>query len=149
MTEVLVRPYKTADFNAVLRLFDANCPAYFAPAERTDFVHYLQNELDHYFVVEHANQLIGAGGINFFPEKACAYISWDFVLPDFQGKGVGRKVMAHRLAVIRRRTDIQTVVVRTSQFTDPFYTKCGFTEVKREKNYWSAGFDLVEMTLFF
>ncbi len=38
------RPYQTADREACLGLFDANCPEFFAPNERADYVAFLETE---------------------------------------------------------------------------------------------------------
>lgn len=89
--------------------------------------------------------IIGSGGINYFPTEKTARISWDMVHPVYHGKGIGRSLVEHRLAVIREKTDYRNVIVRTSQITFIFYQKMGFSLDKVEKDYWAKGFDLYVM----
>jgi hypothetical protein len=46
-----LRPYQPADFEQGLAIFDSNTPPYFAPNERAEFVEFLQQVTDPYFVV--------------------------------------------------------------------------------------------------
>lgn len=70
-----IRPYTPKDKDAVLKLLDENSPAYFDSSERPELVRYLDEELEDYFVVESQEGIIGAGGINYEPEKRTAIIS--------------------------------------------------------------------------
>lgn len=145
--QALVREYRDSDRRQVLELFRLNTPAYFSAEEEKDLNHYLDQEIEQYFVLELDGQIIGCGGINFFEEEASARISWDFFHPDFQGKGLGTILLDHRIALLKANRDVQTIVVRTSQFAFKFYEKAGFKVIEKVENYWAEGFDLYHMEL--
>lgn len=143
----MIRPYTPADKEQLLYLLRLNTPAYFAAAEERDFAEYLEKHLEAYFVVEKGGKLIGAGGINYFPEDGVARISWDVIHPNFQGKGVGRQLLQHRINLIRQMPGIHLVIVRTTQLVYRFYEKAGFALEKTEKDFWAKDLDLYQLQL--
>lgn len=66
-----------------------NTPKYFAPSEERDYLHYLENEIDDYFVFATNSDIIGAGGCNYDYNKKRAYLAWGIVHPNWQKQGVG------------------------------------------------------------
>ncbi|MEZ4737036.1 MAG: hypothetical protein R3E79_58905 [Caldilineaceae bacterium] len=46
-----LRRYQAADLEGCLALFDSNLPTFFAPHERAEFIEFLANTTDPYFVV--------------------------------------------------------------------------------------------------
>ncbi len=145
----MIRPYTPNDREAILQIFNQNVPDFFAPSELKDLIHYLDHELEDYFVYEEDGALLGAGGINYFPEERKAYISWDFVADAAKGRGIGSQLVTHRLQHIQDNPTIQQIIVRTSQLAYRFYEKCGFTLKETQKNYWAEGFDLYYMEFLF
>ncbi|OKL41091.1 GNAT family N-acetyltransferase [Pontibacter flavimaris] len=143
----MIRPYTPADKQQLLYLLRLNTPTYFAAEEERDFAGYLEKHVEDYFVVEEGNRLVGAGGINYFPEDGLARISWDVIHPNFQGKGIGRRLLQHRLQVIRNKPSINAVIVRTTQLVYRFYEKTGFALEKTEKDFWAKGFDLYQLRM--
>ncbi len=141
----LIRPYIPSDKTAVLHLFDLNTPLYFDHSEKIGLIHYLENEVEEYFVVELEGEIVGAGGINYELQDRAAVISWDMIDPRQHGKGIGRKLTKHRIEHINTMNEIDTIVVRTSQHTFLFYEKMGFKLMKVKKDYWAEGFDLYYM----
>ena len=98
----MIRSYKSEDKKKIIDLLDLNIPKSFAPSEAEDFIEYLDQHLEDYFVVEENGEIIGAGGINYFPAKNAARISWDFMHPDFQGRGIGKRLLLHRIEFIKK-----------------------------------------------
>lgn len=143
----MIRPYRKSDQPALLQVFRLNTPKYFAPAEEQDFIEYLEHLIEDYFVIEQSNAIIGGGGVNYFEEEKGARISWDFIHPDAHGKGLGRKLVQHRIDHIKNKPHIETITVRTSQLAYRFYQKFGFELVKTEKDFWAEGLDLYQMDL--
>ncbi|MEJ8758393.1 GNAT family N-acetyltransferase [Pontibacter sp. H259] len=141
----MIRPYMSADKPALLELLQLNTPQYFHPSETKDFEHYLEHELESYYVLEQDGVIVGCGGINYFKEEKLARLSWDMVHPKQQGNGIGRKLATHRINEISSQPKLETIVVRTTQLVYPFYQKLGFALQKTVKNYWAEGFDLYEM----
>jgi ribosomal-protein-alanine N-acetyltransferase len=146
-SNLLIRVYRTADFNEILGLFLENCPKYFDPSEQKDLIFYLENEIEQYYVIALNDEIIGAGGINFSQDKSSAIISWDFIKPEHHGKGYGQKLLAHRLTFVRAIQGVKSITVRTSQLTDKFYAKSGFIVIDQKKDYWAPGYDLVQMSM--
>ena len=144
---IQIRPYILSDKSAVINLLRLNTPTFFAPAEERDFEQYLECELEDYFVVIEKDKIIGCGGINYFPSEKLARISWDMVDSTMHGKGIGKQLVEHRLQLLRKNSEINLIVVRTSQHTFQFYGKMGFEIKQVEKDFWAEGFDLYEMTL--
>lgn len=143
----IIRPYQPRDKPQLLALLNLNIPHFFAPSEAADFTGYLDNHVETYFVVEEDENIVGCGGINYFPEEATARISWDIVHPDHQGKGIGRALLLHRIDDIKTNSSIKIIIVRTTQLTYPFYKKIGFELEKTEKNFWAPGFDFYQMKM--
>ncbi|UII29714.1 GNAT family N-acetyltransferase [Fulvivirga ulvae] len=147
MNEIKIRRYKEVDKEKLLHLIRLNTPQYFDPKEESDFSTYLDDELETYFVVEDKEEIIGCGGINYFPDEHTARISWDMIHPEAQGRGVGKKLTLHRIDEIKKRKDIRTIVVRTTQLVYSFYEKAGFTLEKTERDFWAPGYDLYQMKI--
>ena len=97
------RPYTPADKEQLMALLRLNTPAYFHPSEESDLVEYLENHVEHYFVVEADGKILGSGGINYFAEKGEARISWDIIHPDHQGHGLGRELTQFRIDKIKEQ----------------------------------------------
>ena len=143
----MIRPYQTTDKDQVIEIFKLNTPKYFALSEKEDLVQYLDDLREDYFVMEENGELIGAGGINYFLNENTARISWDFFDPGFQGKGLGRKLLQHRIDKMKENPNIKTIIVRTSQVAFGFYEKSGFQLKDIEKDFWAKGFDLYLMEM--
>lgn len=149
---MVIRAFEKGDRAACLSLLEANTPRFFAAEEARDYQHYLDHEIELYFVIEHASRIVGAGGINCFPALSFARLSWDLIHPDMQGQGLGRKLVAHRLEVIQWLNQqvlgaYTLVQVRTTQLVAPFYERQGFELVKTGKDFWAPGFDLYQFHL--
>lgn len=140
-----IRPYIESDKNALIQLIEENVPLYFAPEEVEEYKRYLEEEIDQYFVVEEAGQLIGAGGINVLVKEKEGRISWDVVAPASQGKGIGRALLLYRLGILKKIPAVNCIRVRTSQVVYPFYEKYGFVTKQVQKDFWAKGLDLYDM----
>jgi ribosomal-protein-alanine N-acetyltransferase len=145
MSDFLIRPYEFEDLQSVLEVFESNVPYYFAPEESDDLKHYLENEIEDYFVLLQDGKIIGAGGINYDNDLITARLSWDFMDKNIQKKGAGSVLTQYRINHVLSQKHILKLIVRTSQFADGFYKKQGFKEVNRIKDYWAKGYDMVLM----
>ena len=140
-----IRPYQPKDEAAVLQLFQLNTPEFFAPEEEQDLMDYLRTDSENYFLIEENETLLAAGGLNFLEEGKEARIAWDFVHPGHHGRGLGSKLVEHRITLAKSNPDVEKIVVRTSQMAFRFYEKQGFELVEVQKDYWAEGFDLYYM----
>lgn len=143
----MIRPYTPEDKPQLIALLQLNVPQYFAASEVNDFIEYLDKYLEDYYVIELDGQVVGSGGINYFPEERQARISWDIVHPDWQGKGLGRQLMRFRINRIKENHDIDVIIVRTTQLVHSFYAKMGFELERVEPDFWAPGFDLYQMRM--
>lgn len=143
----MIRNYTPSDKNQLLEILRLNTPQYFDPSEEAGFIDYLDNELEDYFVVEMEGVIAGCGGINYEDDYKKAIISWDIIHPNYQGKGIGKKLTQHRINKVKENSKTELIIVRTSQLTDKFYQKMGFELEKVVKDYWAKGFDLYQMKI--
>jgi N-acetylglutamate synthase-like GNAT family acetyltransferase len=140
-----IRTYQPEDRQAVMELFDCNCPQYFAPEERADLETYLEKELEDYFVVEVDGQVLAAGGINLQDAGQKGVLSWDMIHPDYHGRGIGKELVRFRIRHLQEKYRVKEIRVRTAQFTHGFYAKCGFELQEIVVDYWAPGYDLYDM----
>lgn len=140
-----IRPFERADVPACLRLFDANCPAAFAPNERDDYVAFLSALPGSYDVCVIDGAIAGAAGLALHGPDAVA-IRWIVISPDHQGRGIGRALMQHLLDDIRRRK-IARVEIATSQVSAPFFAKFGAVAVSTIDDGWGPGMHRIDMVL--
>ena len=90
-----IRNYESSDQKFLIELIRSNVPRYFAESEVDDFAQYLVADLENYWVLEVEDQIVGCGGVNFLYTNK-ARISWDMIHPDFQGIGLGKKLLNFR-----------------------------------------------------
>jgi len=140
-----IRPYQVNDKKSLLALLGLLVPTYFAEEEIADLDRYLDQEIELYFVAELHGKIVAAAGINFEKEAGTGKLSWDFVHPEEQDKGIGKKMLQHRLDILKSMVDIHMISVRTSQLAFQFYEKNGFEIVDIRKDYWAPGFDMYKM----
>ncbi|WP_338766187.1 GNAT family N-acetyltransferase [Bernardetia sp. ABR2-2B] len=148
--ETQIRAYQKSDKQELIELIKLNIPTYFEESEEKDFIEYLEKYKEDYFVVESktTKKIIGCGGVNYFLDEptALARMSWDIIHPNFQGQGIGKCLLLHRINHIKKQ-NIKLIVVRTSQLAYKFYQKAGFELEKVEKDFWAKGFDLYQMKM--
>jgi len=144
----MIRQYSKSDKLEVIELLRLNTPEYFDPSEEEEFIEYLEDRTEDYFITIKDSKIIGSGGINYFPNEKLARISWDMIHPDYQGHGIGKLLTKHRINHIKNNSkDIELIVVRTTQLVFKFYAKMGFVLDKIEKDFWAKDFDLYQMEL--
>ena len=143
----MIKKYSTSYKQDIIKLLRLNTPKYFAPEEEKELAAYLDHEIEDYFVVIDNSKIIGAGGINYFPDEKTARISWDIIHPQYQGQKIGQKLTRYRIDYIQNNSDTEVILVRTSQLAYKFYEKIGFELEKIEKDYWAKGFDLYQMII--
>lgn len=144
-TNLKIRAFRNKDRNELLDILKLNVPSYFAEEEIDDYKNFLVESVQKYFIAEVDKKIVGAGGINFQKENRMARISWDFVSPEYQNKGIGSKLLQHRLDLLDSMETIETIMVRTSQMAYKFYEKNGFILKEIHKDYWAEGYDMYKL----
>lgn len=146
LNPMTIRPYISDDKDALMNLFRLNTPDFFSPSEEAEFAHFLDQPVEHYYVVELNSLIVGCGGFAF-DDPHTGVICWDMIHPDYHGKGIGKALLQYRIDEIRKFHDIHYIVVRTSQLVYRFYEKSGFELKQVVKDYWAKGYDLYRMEM--
>ena len=140
-----IRKLETRDTPRLIKLLHLNTPEYFSESEEEDFVHYLENEIEHYFVLLVNDEIMGCGGFNLSDDQQTGKISWDIFHPESQGKGFGTALTNYRIERMKEIKSVKKISVRTSQLVYPFYAKFGLELKEIVKDYWAPGFDLYRL----
>lgn len=142
---MIIRHYDHRDKDRLITLFRLNTPEYFSPIEEAGLHTHLDTQSDTHFVAETEGHIVGTGGFLIIEDGRTAIICWDFVHPEYHGRGVGTALMDHRIGLIRQIPGVDTLFVRTSQLVYPFYARFGLEVCEVVKDYWDTGFDLYAM----
>lgn len=129
-----LEPYRPGDRGALLAIFDANTPRFFAPEERDTFVEFLDRPLGDFRVLrDDTGATIGAGGV-MVAEDGTASLVWGMIAPPHQGTGFGWWMALERLSWIAAMPEARRVILDTSQETAGFYCRLGFRTVSVQPN---------------
>lgn len=142
---ITIREYRIQDREKIIDLFKLNTPKYFSPEEEDDLRKYLENEIEHYYVIEVDGKVVGSGGINIAEDSATGKLSWDLIHPHYQGRGLGTILLKYRIERLEGFKNVQKITVRTSQLVYKFYEKADFKLIDKIEDYWAKGFDLYRM----
>ena len=145
MASIQFNPYDSEHFDACLALFDANCPAYFAPNERDEYARFLAADPSGYEICTVDDNIRGAFGISMDGTRE-ARLNWILLDPDVQGAGIGSAIMRRVLAA-SRAAGAQTLGIATSQFASAFFAKHGASTTAVTADGFGAGMDRVDMVI--
>jgi GNAT superfamily N-acetyltransferase len=142
--ELQFRRYESSDRGTCLSLFDANCPAYFAPAEREEYCAFL-NELPTTYTVVNSNAVIvGAFGIRKVDSNA--RLNWIIVDRDCQGGGIGSAIMVEAI-VQATQLGCRAIDIAASHLSAPLFAQLGAKEVRFTNHGWGPGMHRADMVL--
>jgi ribosomal-protein-alanine N-acetyltransferase len=141
----MIRVYAPQDWPEVKRIFLENVPKFFGREELEDLADYLLLHYETYFVLIKDDCIVGAGGYHF-PSTTRARLSWNFVSPSYQGRGIGKKLIQHCMNEIQKHNP-EEMEVWTSQFAFKFYERFGFKTIETKDDFWEKGLHLHKMTL--
>lgn len=151
---MLIRGYKSTDRAACIVVFKSNMPAFFAPEELSEFEYWLEQQeiigtpktdSTYYYVVENENAIIACAGFHLDFLQAHATLAWGMVDSSWHRKGIGKKLLAFRLATIKALQPNATIALDTSQHSYPFFEAMGFTLTKITKDFYAKGLDRYDM----
>ena len=143
--EITFRPYTSDDRQICLDLFEANCPEFFAPNERVDYVSFLESVPDGYELCLANSQVAGAFGL-IGDGSLRRRLNWIMLDPRFHGVGAGRAIM-DRVAAQATSAGIQAVDIAASHKSAPFFEKCGAVTTATTESGWGPGMHRVDMEL--
>lgn len=146
-----VRQYGSNDKSACLAFFDANCPAFFSPVERSDYVMFLDGIPAGYRVAvlggagSEVEVSVGAFGLSSEGTDG-GRLQWILLDPGRQGMGLGSLIMNE---VIRMSRDYgwRELAIAASHRSAPFFARFGAKSLRRTQDGWGPGMDRVDMLL--
>jgi GNAT superfamily N-acetyltransferase len=147
-------PYDEAHRDRCLAVFDANCPEFFAPNERVEYVAFLDRSPAGYEVCLVDGEVAGAFGVIVMDESADGAsdlrLHWVLIDPVMQGRGVGTSIMRRvvgRARDSRAAAGTSSVQIAASDRSAPFFARFGAVEVRRTPDGWGPGMHRVDMVL--
>lgn len=139
------RPYSSADRQACLAIFDANCPTFFAPNERDDYVAFLDVAPDAYEVCEVDEHVVAAFGL--LPDDTSSHtLTWIMLDPGSQGEGIGTVIMKHIIG-LAEASQLRIINIAASHLSAPFFARFGAIETSSTSDGWGPGMHRVDMQL--
>ena len=142
---ITFRLFTGAEKLACLALFDANCPQFFAPNERLDYVEFLDASPLSYELCLINGEVVGAFGLsgNGLQQNS---LNWILLNPNFQGMGIGSSIM-NRISAVAHQAGVRLVKIAASHKSAPFFAKFGAIEIAAMKNGWGPGMHRIDMEL--
>jgi len=146
--EILIRPWKKEDFPAVRRiLWESWLAAYSSFIPEADLRAYLEatyqiaslarlydSAFIHGFISEADGQAVGFARTQFHREENRLYLASLYLLPAFQGKGIGGRLLrtAEEKAVAHGLDELWVGVMDQNETALRWYLRKGFCFVKKE-----------------
>ncbi len=139
------RPFQESDRRACLELFDLNCPAFFAPNERSDYEQFLTDAAGRYELCLEGDHVVGGYGL-YADSPGRLALRWIMLSPQAQGRGLGSAMMT-RVVEALRESGGATLRISASHKSAPFFAKFGAEERATIPDGWGPGMHRVEMEL--
>lgn len=148
----IIRTYRPSDNDSCIHAFESNVPKYFTEEERVDFKHYLdliesKKISSRYFVIIKYNKVVGCGGYVTTNKPNTFALAWGFLHTDFHKKGLGEKLLLHRILEIKKRHQEFEIILDTTQHSFGFFEKFGFKIVKVTNDYYATDMHRYDMIL--
>jgi len=148
MTEnkLIFKDYNETYFDECLVLFDKNCPAYFAPDEREDYIEFLKSKSKVYKIGFIKHQVVAVFGFDIDLQTKRARITWIMTCPSMHAKGLGSEMMlyAKKMAIAHQ---IIIIDIAASHLSAPFFKKFGAKAIGEIKDGWGLNIDRIDMEL--
>ncbi|WP_420009743.1 GNAT family N-acetyltransferase [Xanthomonas sacchari] len=144
-----IRPYARQDYVACLALFDSNVPQFFDRSEHAAFERFLEQDVGtwHYLVIVRAGAVVACGGHALSIDGRVASLGWGMVDRRLHHQGLGRALTQARLDACRRSAGLARIELDTSQHTQAFYARFGFTVERVVADGYGPGLDRWDMAL--
>ena len=144
-TNVTFRSYVSTDKSVCLKLFDANCPEFFAPNERVDYAEFLDASPFSYELCAVNGEVVGVFGLSENGLQQSS-LKWVLLNPNFQGMGIGSAIM-NRISAVAHQAGARLVKIAASHKSAPFFVNFGAIEIAAMENGWGPGMHRIDMEL--
>ncbi|MEM6745904.1 MAG: GNAT family N-acetyltransferase [Pseudomonadota bacterium] len=139
----MIKPYEDKCRAQVLRLFDANAPAFFHPGERGVFERFLTERASIYRLVHRGSVIVGAFGLGD-EGLGRGRIVWFMADPSHHGQGLGRLM----IEAVRREAEercVSTIDISASHISEDFYAYFGAKTLSWTDHGWGQDMHRVDM----
>ena len=143
MSVVAFRDYRETDRQACVAIFDKNCPEFFAPNEKDDYLEFLGSIPTGYKVCLIPSGVVGAFGV-FPQDEASVSLNWILLDPETQGLGIGTKIMAEVLFAARTH-EAEVIHIAASHKSAPFFERFGAFTAQITEHGWGTDMHRVDM----
>ncbi|GEA58824.1 GNAT family N-acetyltransferase [Vibrio comitans] len=145
--DIRFRYYQSNDREDCLKVFDANCPEFFAPNERSDYADFLDSSPEDYEVCMLGSDVIGAFGLSG-NDPLYKSINWIMISPKAQGLGIGAKFMERAINLANEHR-LSHIKIAASHLSAPFFAKYGALSISEVKDGWGPDMHRIDMELHF
>lgn len=145
MNALTFRAYRPEDRAACLTLFDANCPEFFAPSERSAYLGFLEDGPDDYSLASIGTDCVGVAGLSARPGSDLG-IDWIMTAPNHRGAGIGAKLL-NRMIDKAAEQGAPRLHIATSHLAEDFFKRFGAVRVTYTADGWDQGMHRVDMVI--
>lgn len=138
------RRYRPVDLAECLTLFDENCPAFFAPNERSDYLDFLDAGPLDYHVGLIEGRIVCAFGLQI--DRLEGTLKWILVSPRQHAKGIGTGIM-ERVLSESYAAGARLIRIAASHKSAQFFARFGAQPVGEIPNGWGPGMHRVDMEM--
>jgi GNAT superfamily N-acetyltransferase len=146
MSGLVFVPFAEEHRGACVALFDQNCPDYFAPNERADYMAFLKAAPAGYRVGLVHGRVVAAFGVVDTDTAHRRRLSWILVAPSAQNAGVGAAMMAEATRAARHE-GARIIDIAASHKSAAFFARFGATEIRHTPDGWGPGMHRIDMEL--
>lgn len=137
-----IQQYTPEHKTRCIEIFESNQPKYFAAEEKSLFVRWLNDHtVEDYYVMEQDGIVIACGGIFYDAGRNEGGLSWGMVHAQYHQQGFGKQFTQYRLELLRSKYPDAVIRIETSQHTEAFYKKMGFTTMQIIPGGFAEGLD--------
>ena len=140
-----VIPYQREHKEACIKVFRSNIGKYFAEEELAEFEEFLDTKVEtlKYFVMISADKVIGCGG--YYVRGDEVRLNDGMIDQSEHKTGAGVQLLEFRLNAAKLEYPNKDIGIDTSQHTEGFFKKYGFTTTNIVNNFFGEGIDKVSM----
>lgn len=147
-SSISYRSYRKEDQERLLGIFQSNCPKYFDPADKEEFIDFLDNYTDENYLVALSNgKIVGCGG--HYRKDEMYGIAWGM----FESGSIGSRQLLRvaddfYYAIETKILDEKTgypILINTTQLMEKMFNRYGFVTYKVIPDGFGKGLDEYRM----
>ncbi|WNC15695.1 GNAT family N-acetyltransferase [Brevibacillus brevis] len=145
--DVRIEPVRRDDFSEMIRLADLTLPDRMNLHELKKYIELFPELI---FKATHEGRLIGFGCAGIDMYQTTGWLLFSNVHQDYQGKGIGKRLVEARLQALRQFSTLQQVLVTVSETNIKSIRALeafGFVLAQKEEDYYGTGKQRNIMTL--